>query len=71
METTVIKKDELVLPDHLPQGWKKTMAAHMGVSTRTITRILDRGKDDPSYKILFEHVKQKYGIRKSTNTQES
>ena len=52
-----VKKE---LPDFLPQGWKKAVAARIGVHQNSMSRIL-RAKKGTNYWRAVEAAKSLYG----------
>jgi hypothetical protein len=58
MKTAVIKHDKL--PTFLPQGWKKAVAARIGVHQMSMTRIL-KNKKSPNYAKVVKAAIDLYG----------
>lgn len=58
MNKTLIVQYEL--PPILPHGWKKEVAATLGIHYNTVTNALAAGKGD-TYNRIMECAKNKYG----------
>ncbi len=65
MNTKIIN---LEMPPVLPHGWKKEVAAILGIHVNTVTNALHDGMGD-TYKRIMKCAKEKYGV--PTNQQAS
>ena len=55
------QKINMIMPPVLPHGWKKSVAATLGIHITTVTKALQRGKGE-SYDRIMKTALEKYGI---------
>lgn len=55
------QKINMIMPPVLPHGWKKNVAATLGLHITTVTKALKKGKGE-SYDRIMKTALEKYGI---------
>jgi len=55
------QKINMIMPPVLPHGWKKSVAATLGLHINTITNNLKKGEGE-MYERIIKAAKEKYGI---------